>query len=72
MAWSKHRPLHLAPQHGELVAQDHDLEGLVDLALSSKDKELEETLEHYIKEGEHHGPGIVPTGRLIHKGDQCC
>src|SRR5436189_5918053 len=48
----------------DLLTQDHDLEVLVGLALPAKDKEIEQTLEHYIKEGDHHGPRILPTGRL--------
>ena len=44
---------------------DHDLEVLLGLAPSAQNKQLQETSEHNIKEGEHQGPRIVPTGRLI-------
>jgi hypothetical protein len=42
------RPLHLPLEHGELVAQDHDLEILIGIGFPAKDKELEETLDHDI------------------------
>ena len=56
--------------HRELVAQDHDLEVLVGLGLVAKSEELKPSLEYY-KEGEHHGPRIVPSTRLIDNGAQC-
>ena len=47
------------------MAEDHDLEVLVDIGFPTKHKEFDETLEYYIKEGEHHGRGFSQPGRLI-------
>src|SRR2546428_9208650 len=57
---SKDGSLHLPPEHGELVAQNRDLDVLVSLAPSAKSQELEESPEHHIEEGEDHEPRIVP------------
>src|SRR6059036_513756 len=57
--------LHLPPEHGELVAQNHDLDVLVGLASSAKSQKLEESPEHYIEEGDDHGLRIVPSRRPI-------
>src|SRR2546430_17711834 len=62
---SKDGSLHLPPEHGELVAQNYDLDVLLSLAPSAKSQELEESPEHYIEEGEDHEPRIVPSRRLI-------
>jgi hypothetical protein len=58
------RPSHLAPEHGELVAQDHDLDVLVGLVHPTEHQELEEAPKHYIKDGEDQ-PRILPSRRLV-------
>jgi hypothetical protein len=37
--------VHLSPEHGQLVAQDHDLEVFLSLAPSAQSEQLKETLE---------------------------
>jgi hypothetical protein len=50
------------------VAQDHDLEILVGLALTAKDKEFEETLEQYIRKERTMGRGLSQAARPTYKG----
>ena len=55
IAWLKKRSGNLAAEHGHLVAKHHDLDGEFVTFRATQPKDLEQSDERHVEEGQGHG-----------------